>query len=506
MACYRILCDCFASLPNSLGLKRHLCCLALKLPASSCVRIDSHGLLQVEDGADDMPLVASSAQLLAVHSGAAEMAMAPMHAATASPLQTQQQREQHPVAASDAAAALEPVLQQQQQPPEQFTSQAGDGPAANSTQADAGVHATTDTADKGNHQQQQRRFTMQLWASGSSRLSGEVQEVVVVGEVGYGGFSTVYKVMKSSSSSSGDSRDVNSATNADGSVEGSSSSITQQPVPMALKVANSHSEMTKDYQGNVSLALHDELMKTQFKAEQQVMSSAASSAFILTCFGSGCVEVKGATRPCLLLELSPYGPVSELLSDGLGRPVGLSPDKAYKIILDTAFGLEELHRDAKAMHRDLKADNLLMFRDAEDPTVKLADFGICKILKNPGTCARTQVGTAPFKAPEQLNRAAAQDARVDTYQLAMLLLQLRWGRLPFWWLWEDCTSEEKWDQRRGVHVLEEEDCPYSKEQPGFPALTPKERAFLQRCMRVDVSLRPYVSELVHNDDYIVSGP
>ena len=443
---------------------------------------------------------------LAAHPAAADVAAAAKHAATAAAAQTQQPREQNPAAASDAAAALETDPQQQQQQPEQLTGQAGEGPAAKASNADAGVHAAADTADKSSHQERGRRITMQSWVPGSYRTSGEVQELLIVDVVGYGGFSTVYKVLKSSSRSSGGNREGSAATNAAGSVGGSSSSATQNPVPMALKVANTHSEMSADYKGNVSQSQHNGVMRKQFIAEQLVMSSAAPSRLILQCFGSGCVELEEATRPCLLLELSPYGSVLDLLSDGLGRPVGLSPDKAHKIMAHTAYGLKHLHRKAKAIHRDLKAENLLLFGEQQRPQVKLADFGICKILEDPGTCSRTRIGTPQFKAPEQLNPAAAQDARVDTYQLAMLLLQLRWGRVPFWWLWEDYISEEEWNQRRGLHVLEEDDCPYTQDEPGFPALTPKERAFLQRCMTMDVSLRPYVSELLSNDEYIMKGP
>ena len=346
-----------------------------------------------------------------------------------------------------------------------------------------------------------KRVTMQLWSPNSHRLSGEVRELAVVQQVGSGGFAIVLEVLgKNSSSSSECSRGAGGSSSA---AEGSSSSGAGR---FALKVAKDYLEMPAEYRAKVKEFSHARVMEKQYKMERTVMSSTNGSNNVLKCFGAGSVEWDRTTRPCLLVELAPHGSVDRLLTDDRGRPVGLSPKKAYKILVSAAHGLVKVHGSAKALYRDLKAENLLMFGDKDYPLVKLADFGICKVLLQPDRCAHTQIGTPQYKAPEQENPMAAQDVRVDTYQLALLLLQLRWGRPPFWWLWEGGFSEEERKERRGLSELEREDCPYNQEQPGFPALTPRERAFLQRCMCVEVTLRPFVSAIIGRDSYMLEGP
>ncbi len=69
-----------------------------------------------------------------------------------------------------------------------------------------------------------------------------------------------------------------------------------------------------------------------------------------------------------------------------------------KIIYQTACGIRELH-DNKILHRDIKPSNVLVFPDFN---VKLADFGISKILSI-GSNAYTQIGTPFYMSPEIIN-------------------------------------------------------------------------------------------------------
>ena len=359
-------------------------------------------------------------------------------------------------------------------------------------------------ADKsGSSSSSNKRVTMQLWSPNSTRLSGEVRELAVVQQVGSGGFSIVLEVLEKNSSSSSSSECSRGAISSTSAAEDSNGSGAGR---FALKVGKDYLEMPSDYRKKVPVTNHARRMQTQFKSEHAVMSSANGADYVLKGFGVGSVDWEGTTRPCLLVELAPHGSVDRLLTDDMGRPVGLSQEKAHKILWYAAHALTEVHGCAKALYRDLKAENLLMFGDKDDPEVKLADFGICKVLLEPDCRADTQIGTPQFKAPEQENPRASQDVRVDTYQLALLLLQLRWGKPPFWWLWEGGVSEEERKQRRGLRELEREGCPYNQEEAGFPALTPRERAFLQRCMCVEVPLRPFVREVVCRDSYMLEGP
>ena len=54
-------------------------------------------------------------------------------------------------------------------------------------------------------------------------------------------------------------------------------------------------------------------------------------------------------------------------------------------------------KDNKVIHRDLKLQNILL---AKDGTIKIADFGLVKILKEIGESTKTFCGTASTVAPE----------------------------------------------------------------------------------------------------------
>jgi serine/threonine protein kinase len=54
-------------------------------------------------------------------------------------------------------------------------------------------------------------------------------------------------------------------------------------------------------------------------------------------------------------------------------------------------------KDNNIIHRDLKLQNILL---AKDGTIKIADFGFAKILKNYGESTNSFCGTATTIAPE----------------------------------------------------------------------------------------------------------
>ena len=54
-------------------------------------------------------------------------------------------------------------------------------------------------------------------------------------------------------------------------------------------------------------------------------------------------------------------------------------------------------KDNKVLHRDLKLQNILL---AKDGTIKIADFGLAKILKDVGELTKTFCGTPTTIAPE----------------------------------------------------------------------------------------------------------
>lgn len=108
---------------------------------------------------------------------------------------------------------------------------------------------------------------------------------------------------------------------------------------------------------------------------------------------------------------------------------GVTPHAACAVVLATCAGLDHAHGHG-VLHRDIKPENLLF---ATDGVVKVADFGIAKVLTGGqamATRAGDILGTPAYMAPEQ---ALGQEVgpAADVYACGVMLYELLSGRLPF---------------------------------------------------------------------------
>ena len=104
-------------------------------------------------------------------------------------------------------------------------------------------------------------------------------------------------------------------------------------------------------------------------------------------------------------------------------PMGLT--ETLNIGLDICRGLQAAHAQ-KIIHRDIKPQNILLTTDKQ---VKIADFGIARILSDATEYAQTVAGTPRYMAPEQ--SSGAYDYRVDLYATALVLYEMMTGQFPF---------------------------------------------------------------------------
>ncbi|WP_367875201.1 serine/threonine-protein kinase [Luteolibacter sp. Populi] len=115
----------------------------------------------------------------------------------------------------------------------------------------------------------------------------------------------------------------------------------------------------------------------------------------------------------------------------------LSAEEALEIIAPVCDALQAAH-DRGIVHRDVKPENLLIDRNG---TVKIADFGIARMMDEPAVEGGLQavsdyaamptlaVGTPDYAAPEQ-RVSAPCDHRVDIYSLGVVLYEIITGQRP----------------------------------------------------------------------------
>ena len=109
----------------------------------------------------------------------------------------------------------------------------------------------------------------------------------------------------------------------------------------------------------------------------------------------------------------------------------LASAEALVIVPQICQALQYAHEQG-IVHRDIKPENILLDKKGQ---VKIADFGIAKILDQPPqdislTGAKDVVGTPYYMAPEQLEKPQTVDHRADIYSLGVVFYEMLTGELP----------------------------------------------------------------------------
>jgi serine/threonine-protein kinase len=144
--------------------------------------------------------------------------------------------------------------------------------------------------------------------------------------------------------------------------------------------------------------------------------------------------------PYLVMEYVPGTSVEERLR----RSGPLELEEILHIGAKVAEGLDAAHMRG-LVHRDIKPGNILLgggwrvegggnassFAPPHDPTVKIADFGLARVVNDPRmTQSGLLVGTPQYMAPEQ-TRGEPPDHRADLFSLGSVLYAMCTGRPPF---------------------------------------------------------------------------
>jgi len=127
----------------------------------------------------------------------------------------------------------------------------------------------------------------------------------------------------------------------------------------------------------------------------------------------------------------------ETLTEGIAS-ASMKIGEVLNVAEQVASALAAAH-EAGIIHRDIKPENIMVRRDG---IVKVLDFGVAKLLKEPGTAreATTRamiktdlgvvMGTVPYMSPEQA-LARDIDHRSDLFSLGVLIYETATGQSPF---------------------------------------------------------------------------
>ncbi|CAN6298037.1 unnamed protein product [Urochloa humidicola] len=180
----------------------------------------------------------------------------------------------------------------------------------------------------------------------------------------------------------------------------------------------------------------------------------------------------------LLLELVDGGSL-----DAVVARRGAFPEPALAEVAAQALaGLAHLHA-RRVVHRDVKPGNLLVGAAGE---VKIADFGIARVLSRAGDHCAAYEGTAAYMSPERFDteRHGHADPRAaDVWGLGVTILELLMGRYPML----PAGQKPSWAALICFGEL-----------PSLPdgAASPELRAFVAACLQKDYTKRASVAQLL----------
>jgi serine/threonine-protein kinase len=144
---------------------------------------------------------------------------------------------------------------------------------------------------------------------------------------------------------------------------------------------------------------------------------------IVTIYQIGYAELQpGQTTAFLAMEFVPGPNLSALLETLRSGP----PETIIAYLKQAAAALDYAHSRG-VIHRDIKPANLLV---TPEGVLKIADFGVAKIVTQTVTMTGTVLGSPAYMSPEQI-KAEKIDGRTDQYSLAVVAYELFSGRKPF---------------------------------------------------------------------------
>ncbi|CAA7398700.1 unnamed protein product [Spirodela intermedia] len=222
--------------------------------------------------------------------------------------------------------------------------------------------------------------------------------------------------------------------------------------------------------------LHDDHLRRHISREIEILRAADDPSVVR--YHHMYVDQAGEIQ--LLLEYMDGGSLG-------GRRISSEPSLA-DISCQVLQGLRYLHR-RRIVHRDIKPANLLVNSSRQ---VKIADFGVSRILPKSLDPCNSSVGTIAYMSPERINtdpnRGVYDGYAADIWSFGLTVLEFYLGRYPF--------GEEA--GRRGDLITLMCAICYSDPPAAPPTASPELRGFISCCLQKDPTRRLTAEQLLRH--------
>lgn len=175
-----------------------------------------------------------------------------------------------------------------------------------------------------------------------------------------------------------------------------------------------------------SLMLSEQVI-ARFRTEAKA-ASALNHPALITVYDFGLLD---DGQPFLVMDLVETGS----LADAIAKQGLLEVGRVLAIFVQATGALGYAH-EHKIIHRDLKPSNVLLDISEDGERVRIADFGVAKILEDDSgagvrlTQTGEMLGSPLYMSPEQCAGKIA-DERSDIYSLGCTMFEALTGRPPF---------------------------------------------------------------------------
>eukprot|EP01028_Stygiella_incarcerata_P000356 TRINITY_DN103_c3_g1_i1.p1 TRINITY_DN103_c3_g1~~TRINITY_DN103_c3_g1_i1.p1 ORF type:complete len:477 (+),score=136.04 TRINITY_DN103_c3_g1_i1:222-1652(+) len=157
---------------------------------------------------------------------------------------------------------------------------------------------------------------------------------------------------------------------------------------------------------------------------------------------------------------------------------------------DIVSGMLYLHEGKKSIHRDLKSGNLLISKHGN---IKIADFGVAKVLSSMETSPMTITGTIEYMAPEIAE--GEYNPSVDVYAFGVILWEMAACKRPYG-DFEGHRMALMYKQHEGMRVCGTFEGDKFVWKHPLPSWCPPELSKLvERCLHHDPTVRPTFSDI-----------